>query len=262
MTRLGCFLALVVLATIAPAQAEPLYLSGTVGKAPVLVTVERKGSEVSGWYLYLRHGKQIRLEGNVEANGALTLREYSPGGSAVTANFSGTVRGTTWSGTWKAVRGQAPVAFALNENLGMPVAWNGNFSCSGRQVDGELGWTFTQSMKVSLARGNVTRLEASHSAVSLDGDEQLCGIKLGDMDRTASRTGVLFRAKGDTPGSEGGHCSVRLVAIGDYLYLQMGDFTEDGNDCRSSGDTMYCTPRGNWNDLILNRKTGACTMVQ
>ena len=248
---------------VTAAAAEPLYLSGTVGKAPVLMTVERKGAEISGWYLYLKHGKQIRLEGKVGANGALTLREYSPGRSVVTAHFTGTVRGGAWSGTWKDMLGAAPVAFAFAENRDTLAGVSGRFACTARQVDGELGWTWTESMKLTLARGKVTHLDVSHTATELGGDEQMCRIRHTDLERaSSSRTGILLRAKGDMPGAEGGHCSVRVVAVGDYIYLAMGDSAEDGNDCRASGDEMYCSPRGNWNDLVLNRKTGACTMVR
>jgi hypothetical protein len=247
---------------VTAAWAEPIYLSGTVGKAPVLVTVERKGADVFGWYLYLRHGKQLRLEGKVQPNGALTLREYSPGGSVVTAHFTGTVRGAQWTGTRKAMIGGAPVTFALTENRDTLAGVNGSFACSARQVDGELGWVWTESMNLTVAHGNVTRLNVSHSARSLGNDEQMCGIAHTDLERASSATGILLRAKGDTPGGEGGHCSVRVVAVGDYIYLAVGDSKEDGNDCRSSGDTMYCSPRGNWNDLVLDRTTGQCTMVR
>jgi hypothetical protein len=190
------------------------------------------------------------------------LREYSPGRSVATANFSGTVRGAQWTGTWKAVLDGKPVAFALSENRDTLAGVSGNFRCTARQVDGELGWTWTESMTLTLARGKVSRLHVSHSATSLDGDEQVCGLAHTDLERASSATGILLRAKGDTPGGEGGHCSVRVMAAGDYLYLAMGDATEDGNDCRSSGDEMYCSPRGNWNDLVIDRKTGQCTMVR
>lgn len=243
------------------ASAAPLYLSGTIGHSPVLVMVERRGTEISGWYLYLRHGKEIRLDGKIDAAGNFAMKETLYPSSTITGTFKGVVHGGQWIGTWQNPTGDAPEAVALTENRDRLAGVSGHFACTGRRVDGELGYTFTQSLDLTLARGTVTKLAVSHVA-HVNGDEQMCGIALSDLTRAPSSTGVLLRAKGDAPGTEGGHCSVHIVATGDYLYLQMGDFTEDGNDCRSSGDEMYCSPRGNWNDLILNRKTGTCTMVQ
>ncbi len=260
IARLAMAAALGAWATLA--CAEPLYLTGTVGKAQVFATIERDSAGISGWYLYLRHGKQLRLTGKTGAGGTFTLSEYSPGGSVIAATFRGTVKGAQWTGMWQAAIGGPPVAFALSENHDVLAALSGNFRCKARQVDGELGWTWEQTLDLALARGRVSKFSTVHTARTMEGDEQNCGLGLSDLERKSSRTGILFRAAGDEAGTEGGHCSVRILTAGDYLYVKIGDTTEDGNDCRGLSDTMFCSPRGNWNDLVLNRKTGQCTMVQ
>lgn len=249
---------------LAPAaQAEPLYLTGTIGRAPVLFMLQRDGARgLSGWYMYLKHGKEIRLTGGVDAQGHFKLTvPMNP--ATMSEVMEGTIdRSGHWTGTWTRPQISMSVPVVLAERHDTLAGMNGHFTCTAREVDGELGWTFTEAMNVTIARGKITALDVSHSATDIGGNEQVCGIKLGDLEPFFSPTGGLLRAKGDRPGGEGGHCSVRVVAAGDYLYLAMGDFTEDGNDCRASGDTMYCSPRGNWNDLILDRKTGKCMMVR
>jgi Tfp pilus assembly protein PilX len=58
------------------------------------------------------------------------------------------------------------------------------------------------------------------------------------------------------------HCTVRIIASGDYLYVQMGDTTDTNNDCRSAADTMYCSPRSFWTDMVVERKTQICKSVE
>ena len=50
-----------------PAWAQSLAFFGTVGGARVFVSLERDGDKLSGWYLYVRQGKSIRLEGTGDA---------------------------------------------------------------------------------------------------------------------------------------------------------------------------------------------------
>jgi hypothetical protein len=50
------------------------------------------------------------------------------------------------------------------------------------------------------------------------------------------------------------HCTIRILAAGDFLFIRTGDTTEDGNECRAAADTMFCSPRSFWTDLIIDRK--------
>ncbi|HEY4141639.1 MAG TPA: hypothetical protein VGM57_09515, partial [Pseudolabrys sp.] len=75
---------------------------------------------------------------------------------------------------------------------------------------------------------------------------------------------ILLQAHGDEPsgGEDAGNCTLRVVGTADYLYVQVGDFTEPKNDCRGIGSTMFCSPRGGWGDLVVDRKTQSCRAVQ
>ena len=244
------------------AGAEPLYLSGTIGKASVLAMIERKAGAISGWYVYLRHGKQIRLEGTIDGHDKFSLTETPPGAGAPSGYWTGTIRGRSWTGWWTKLDHSSPAALALSENHDTLATASGSISCRAKPDRVITDYSFDQSLVLALAGGRVSRLSLSHRARG-KGDEQDCGVDLRDLERAPSHAGILFRATGDEAAEAGPHCSVRIVAAGDYLYVQMGDFSEDGNDCTGVGEeTRFCTPRGNFNDLIVNRKTGACTMVQ
>jgi hypothetical protein len=244
------------------AGAEPRFLSGTIGKAPVVVMLQRDGATISGWYLYLRYGKDIQLEGKIDAAGNFTLNETDYPHPAITGILRGAVHGAQWTGTWSKPTGEGPVSFALNENHDTLAAISGHFSCTAKQSDRQSGFTFDESISLNMAHGAVTQLTVSHAA-DRSGERQECSIGLSDLERAQTRAGVLFRAKGDDPADKGAHCSVHIIAVGDYLYLKMGDFTEDGNDCLGVGDDVrFCSPRGNFNDLLVNRKIGTCAMVQ
>ncbi|HEY4140604.1 MAG TPA: hypothetical protein VGM57_04275, partial [Pseudolabrys sp.] len=45
------------------ALAHPLYLTGDVGGAPVLIMLEKDNEKLSGWYLYFRQAKDIQIDG-------------------------------------------------------------------------------------------------------------------------------------------------------------------------------------------------------
>ena len=245
-----------------PAAAEPIYLSGTVGKAPVFIMLERKETEVSGWYLYLRQGKEIRLEGTIDAAGKFSLTETPAGAGAPSGYWTGTVHGSGWSGWWAKLDESSPAALALNENRDTLAALSIQISCRAKPDRIITDYSFDQSLDLALSAGRVSRFSTSHRSRG-KGDEQDCGVDLRDLDRVPSRAGILFRAKGDDAADPAPHCSVRVLAMGDYLYVQMGDFTEDGNDCAGVGEeTRFCSPRGNFNDLIVDRRTGTCRMVE
>jgi hypothetical protein len=256
----ACAIAIAVLPVVA--QAEPTFLSGAVGGAAVFMELDGSEGPIAGWYLYLKYGKEIRVHGQISANGSFTLNEY--GDSATpTAVFTGTVRGLSWTGTWRKTSGAAPVPVALSVNHDTLATLNAHFACDPVTRDTRFGWRSDESLAFDVVRGRVRRLDVAHSARSDAGDEQNCGIGLDQLNRTASRAGVRFRAKDDDLTLEGSHCTVHVIGAGDYLYLEIGDFTEDGDDCMGLDDSVrFCSPRGSWSDLILDRRTGTCRFVQ
>ena len=258
MKPIGCF-ALAALCT--SAGAHPLYLSGTVGPSPALAMVERDGGHLSGWYLYLRHDKEIRLDGRIDAKGNFQLDEFAS--DRKTGSFKGAANGPHWTGEWRNAAGAAPLAFVLDENRDALSAVNGRFRCATKKNDKQFGYIYTHSVELTLTKGAVKSFKAFRGETSVQGDDQSCSIELGDLKRVPSDAGILLRSKGDDPGAENTpHCSVRILAAGDYLYVQMGDSSENGNECRGAADAMYCSPRSFWADMIVERKTQVCKSVE
>ncbi|HKE47275.1 MAG TPA: hypothetical protein VKB52_04360 [Rhodanobacteraceae bacterium] len=240
-----------------PLPAATLYLSGSVGTAPVFVTVERSGETIDGWYLYLKQGRQIRLVGKVDAKGALTLTEKDASTDKATGTFEGAIAGERWSGTWQKPGGTATIPFSITENHDALADASGHFRCTAKKTDSEFHYTYRHSLDLTLRHGEVGALSLDRTATSTDGDEQACHLGKDDLERAASTSGLLL-----TTGDEKPHCTVRVLRAGDYLYVATGDANEDGNDCRMLEDTAFCSPRAFWTDLIVNTKTNACRSVE
>jgi hypothetical protein len=243
----------------ASAAAQPIQLSGTIGALPVFVDLSRNGDAVSGWYFYLKVGKQLRLAGKLDHNGFFQLEEYTANTNTRTGSFSGRVKDGKWLGTWRNAAGKAPHDLALADVRDTPE--DGRFKCSTKRSDREFGYTYTHSIDLSLSKGRVKRLSLSRDVSSDQGDEQSCQIALGDLNQLRSQAGILLRAKGDHRGNEQ-HCTIRILPAGDYLVIKTGDASQTGDDCRGVSDTMFCGPRAMWTDLIVNRKTQSCRPVQ
>lgn len=94
-------------------QAQPLYLFGHVGAAPVIMTIERDGNSLSGWYFYSDVGKELRLKGSIDGAGAFTLEELLD--AKKTGAFAGKLTGSHWSGQWQKPEGGTAVTFAADE---------------------------------------------------------------------------------------------------------------------------------------------------
>lgn len=250
-----------LLALTQSASAHPLYLSGTIGGAPVLLMVERNDSALSGWYLYLRQGRQIRLEGKVATDGAFTLDEFSGPASRKTGQFDGRIESGKWTGTWRKPEQQATSTFTLSEATDVLAGLTGRFTCATKKVDREFGYTYRHALKLQVSRGAVKAFDVVRGATGKHGEDQACAIALGDLKQERSDAGILMRTKGSAADS-GPRCSVRIVGAGDFLYVQMGDWSESGNDCRGDDEAMYCSPRSFWADMIVNRKTRACVSVE
>lgn len=246
------------------ALAHPLYLTGDVGGAPVLIMLEKDNDKLSGWYLYFRQAKDIQIDGRIDANGSFELTEYAAPGHRKMAVFSGSAAGGRWSGNWKSEAGRA-VSFRVQENRDVLQGLNGRFRCSAKNLDAKAGYTFERSVNLTVAKGAVKSIVVNNGSKSHHGDgDQQCSIGSGDLKQIASDAGILLQAQGDEPsgGEDAGNCTVRILGTADYLYVQVGDFTEPKNDCRGIGTTMFCSPRGGWGDLVVDRRTQNCGAVQ
>jgi len=245
----------------ASAAAQPIQLWGTIGTLPVFLDLSRNGDTLSGWYFYLRVGKQLRLEGKLDQRGFFELEAYTAGSNTRTGSFSGRVRGDRWIGTWRsAARGKSREV-DLAETHGTLSGVSGHFRCTAKRRDREFGYSYTHRLDLSLSKGRVKRLALSRSVKSDDGDDQSCRIGLADLKQQRTGTGILLRARSDTSNGIQ-HCTIRILPAGDFLVIKTGDASQAGDDCRGAADTMFCTPRSFWTDLIVDRKTLACRGVQ
>jgi hypothetical protein len=100
---------------------------------------------------------------------------------------------------------------------------------------------------------------------SKEGDDQSCSVGLGDLKQVPSDAGILLRGK-STEALEATNtqrCTIRIVGEGDALYVEVGDADGGGNDdCKGSGDAMFCSPRSFWTDMIVDRRTQTCKSVE
>jgi hypothetical protein len=243
------------------ALAQPIQLSGTIGTQPVFLDLSRNGDTLSGWYFYLKVGKQLRLSGKLDQHGFFQLEEYTAGSNTRTGTFTGRVTDGHWSGTWRNTSAGKPRAVDLAELRGTLANVSGHFKCTAKRRDDEFGYAYTSRLDLSLLKGRVKRLALSRAVKSDDGDDQSCRIGLSDLRQQHADTGLLLRAKGDRGGGVQ-HCSIRILPAGDYFVIKTGDSSQSGDDCRGTGGTMFCTPRSFWTDLIVNRKSQSCRAVQ
>jgi hypothetical protein len=240
----------IVMVAPLPAWAQSLAFFGTVGRAPVFVSLQREGDALSGWYLYVRQGKSIRLQGIAGADG-FALDEFSFHDGRKTGHFAGVAGARDWSGEWQAADGRM-LTFTLRPARD---TLNGRFRCGARTS--ESGYRFQAALDLEAVKGRVTRFTLSHDATGF-GDAQSCSIGLGDLRQERSQSGILLRAREDDvsdTGEAAQHCSVRVLGSGDALVVEV-------NGCKGAGDTMFCSARGSWSDLVLDRKTQACRAIE
>ena len=237
------------------ASSEPTYLFGSIGSAKVSVIMTREADgTLSGWYLYLERGKQIRLEGKVDAKGAFHLDESID--QAKTGLFEGTIDGTSWNGTWRKPEGSAaPLAVALHEAAAGDL--DVKLDCATKTKIGD--YTYRHSLKLTVKKGKVTRFDTQRDAQSEE-DGHACSAGLSDFDQVTSPPGLLLQSKGETDEADAGPCRVRIIGDRDQLYVRMG--AEEGSDCRGGGGTMFCAPNAFWTDMIVDRAKGRCRSVQ
>jgi hypothetical protein len=253
MERLMAFMAIIATGLIAaPALAQPLVFFGEIGTAPVFVSLDREGDKLSGYYFYLRQGKTIRLDGAVDRAG-FALDEFSFVNNDKTGSFAGKTGAGAWSGTWRSPDGRR-LGFSLRPDRNRLADLDGRLQCKASEVIGE--FRYTQSLDLSAAKGRMTRFSFSNRARSRY-DKNDCAIAMSDLKQTASPSGLVLRAKEDDPADTSAsalHCSLRLMGGGDDLVILV-------SGCQGAGQTMFCSSRGGWSDLVVDRKTRACKAI-
>jgi len=257
----GLLIAASVFLWSGPAAAETAYLFGKIGDFPVAALLDREEGMVSGWYFYQSRAKLIRLEGKIDRGGTFRMDEVTDGKK--TGIFEGTVREGRWAGMWRKAPGAPPLAFSLEENRDKLTGLKGEYRCEVSERVARYGYTYRWNLRLGLADGKVKRIESAQGSHGDNKDEQTCSIDLTDLIQTAtSEAGILLSHKDNSPGEEGGKCTVRIVGSGDLLWVRFGDSSEEGNDCRSAGPNMLCSPRAFWNDIILDRRTQKCKALK
>lgn len=239
------------------ANAEPIELYGTIGGKPVFLDLNHNGDTVSGWYFYLKQGKQLRLEGKLSPKGVFDLQEYTPSDNSRSGGFHGRVKDDQWSGTWKnaAGKGTRPVAFAPIK--GSLKDADGRYRCTAKRKDTSIGFSLSHSVDLTLAKGRVKGLTLARRIRS-DGDQpQSCTLTARDLKQVSAPVGIEMRAR-----TEASHCTLRIVSAGDYLLIRPGQANQSGDDCRAAGKTRFCSSNAFWSDLVVNRKTQVCKSVE
>ena len=255
----GGVLLAVSLLCASSASAHPLYLFGDIGRFPVLVMLTREGNNLSGWYLYLRQAKEIAITGKIDAAGAFTLDEFDPKTHRKTARFTGTMKQEQWNGSWQKTNGGAPLPFSVLESRDALPDLDGQIHCATKTA--AAGYTFRSAIDLNARHGQLSTFSLNSSATG-GGDEQSCSIHLNRLHRAQSDAGVLLQTRAAPPAASLHECTIRIVGNADYLFVAVGDADEDGNDCHGDDEMMYCSARGSWTDLVIERKTDTCRAVE
>jgi hypothetical protein len=236
-----------------PVFAQSMFFFGEIGGAPVFVSLERDGEKLSGWYVYVRQAKSIRLEGKIDGGG-LAMDEFSYENGAKTGAFRGLASPAGWSGAWQSPDGRG-ARFSLRPQHGTLSDLSGRLRCKASKLDSD--YTFAQSLDLRARAGRISRFSYANEATSKH-DEQSCSVDLGELEQIDSDSGVLLRARGDDPNDTSPdtmHCSVRVLGDSDHLVIRV-------EGCKGAGDTMFCSARGGWTDLVVNRKTQVCKAIE
>jgi hypothetical protein len=167
-----------------------------------------------------------------------------------------------WSGTWKKVDGGAPLAFSFRETNDALNGFDGSIHCATKTVYKSSDFTFRNTLALTARHGQMSKFSLDSSADATEGDQQSCSIDLSQLHRAPSDSGVLLQTRTGKLGPDQHQCSIRIVGNQDFLFVAIGDADEDGNDCHGDTDMMYCSARGSWTDLVVERKTQTCRAVQ
>ena len=245
-----------------PAGAETFYLLGRIGEYPVAVTMNKDGDKLEGWYFYLSAAKEIRLTGKVTPDGRFHLVETATATSKVVNGLlDGVVSGGSWTGEWRKNAESPSMPIELQSANTAFADKPGTFRCVAQQRDVANHATYRSQLTLGLAAGKANKLSVEQS-VSGGGDEQACSVSLDDLVSVPAASGVLLRADEDGAASSSGRCSVRIVGNERMLWVRLGDPNRQGDDCRNVGDVMFCSARGMWRDIVLDRRSQKCKFVE
>lgn len=243
-----------------PLLAGTVYLFGKVGDLPIVASLDRSDETLSGWYFYRSKAREIRIEGRIDRNGIFEMEESTD--SRKTGIFKGSADQGGWAGTWQKPSGRATVPFSMTENRDLLKDLKADYRCAMQERRAEYRSTSKWNLALKVADGVVGTLRSTQGSYGDDKDEQTCSIDHKDLKPISSDAGILLQAK---PGQgDQGHrkCTIRIVGDADTLWIRFGDAAEEGNDCRSAGDDMYCSPRAFWNDIVIDRRTKKCRALQ
>jgi len=240
------------------AEARPLYLFGNIGPASVVALLENDDGVLRGYYFYRIVGKELELEGKIDASGAFMLDEKS--GGAKTGRFVGAMKDGVWSGEWRKPDGGSPLAFSFAEPRSGGAALDGSYRCSSIYRDAQYGWTYKTSLTLKVAKGAVKGFDAGLDEQSAQDGSQGCFYNLKDFHQAETDIGLLLTAKDvDDPVTEDSQrCSIRVVGDDKTLFVEFGDLTAKNDDCRFSGTTAFCSPRSSMGNIVVDRAKGAC----
>jgi len=249
--------ALVVCATAVADESH--YLFGEIGKLPVFAFAQRNGSEISGWWVDLRHGTTKLFEGRAEGVDAFHFGDAN--GAKASGLFEGRIQRGQWTGEWRDANSRSPLPFTLREEGGAPAALEGSYDCSTRRTDKQFGYAYTHSLSLRIANGAVRALVVARNVTGPNGDDQSCSIALTSLKPAETDAGLLLKTE-DAAG-EGPRCTVRILGDDKFLYVKMGGLEGAADDdCRATSDEMFCSPRAFWADMIVNRATKRCLSVE
>jgi hypothetical protein len=243
-----------------PLLADTIYLFGKIGDFPIGAFLERDEENLTGWYFYHSRARQIRLEGNIDRHGTFRMEETA--GGQKTGIFEGSVKQGRWTGTWRKTIGAAALLFALEENRNQMKNSTGIYDCAAQERDAQHHYTYRWKLKLAMTDGVAKELEATQGSYGDDKNEETCSIDMKDLKQIESAVGILLQAKNDDSEEEAKKCTVRISGDADHLWIRFGDSSEEGNDCRRVGSTMFCSPRAFWNDILLDRRTQKCKALR
>jgi hypothetical protein len=112
-----------------PDEPGVVRLEGTIGGLPVQMRIKIEDGDVTGSYSYDKVGQNIRLEGTIEANRMLTMKEYGEDGD-VTGSFDcWYAPGIRLTGTWTDAGGEKTLEVKLDVLDGIPAdaVWAGEW---------------------------------------------------------------------------------------------------------------------------------------
>lgn len=248
--------------TLAPSTlfADTLYLFGRIGNLPIAASLERDGGDLSGWYFYDSKAREIQVSGKIDKGGSFLMDESDNGKK--TGVFKGSVSQGHWTGTWQKPDGGIPLQLSLEENHDALKNLKGAFKCAIQERRAQYGYTYKWALSMSVADGNVKKFQSTQGSYVDNKEDQICSMDISDLKQAKSETGILLGTSQAGSGSDNKKCTIRIVGDADTLWVVFGDSSEEGNDCRSTSDTMYCSPRAFWNDIVIDRHMQRCRAVQ